>query len=33
MIDYTKEEFKNDEDLYDEVMDEGIFYNKLGMKE
>ena len=30
---YTKEEFKNDEDLYDEVMDEGIFYNKLGMKE
>ncbi len=30
---YTDEQFKADEELYDEVMDEGIFYNKLGIKE
>lgn len=28
---YTEEEFKNDEDLYDEVINEGIFYNSLGV--
>ncbi len=30
---YTMEEFKNDEDLYDEVMEEGIFFNPLGIKQ
>jgi len=29
---YTDEEFKNDEYLYDEVINEGIFYNALGIK-
>ncbi len=28
---YTEEEFKNDKDLYDEVINEGIFYNPLGI--
>ena len=28
---YTEEEFKNDEDLYDEVINEGIFYDSLGI--
>ena len=28
---YTEEEFKQDEDLYDEVINEGIFYNSLGI--
>lgn len=28
---YTEEEFKNDEELYDEVINEGIFYNSLGV--
>lgn len=28
---YTNEEFKNDEFLYDEVINEGIFYNPLGI--
>lgn len=30
---YTEEQFKADEDIYDEVMEEGVFYNKLGIKE
>lgn len=30
---YSEAEFKKDEDLYDEVMEEGIFYNPLGIKE
>lgn len=28
---YTDEEFKKDEDLYEEVINEGIFYNSLGI--
>lgn len=28
---YTEEEFKADEDLYELVMEEGIFYNKMGI--
>jgi len=28
---YTEEEFKNDTDLYEEVIEEGIFYNSLGV--
>lgn len=28
---YTEEEFKCDEDLYEEVIDEGVFYNSLGV--
>jgi predicted nucleotidyltransferase len=28
---YTEEEFKNDEDLYDEVINEGKFYDPLGI--
>lgn len=28
---YTEEEFKADEDLYDEVINEGIFYDTLGI--
>ena len=28
---YTMEEFKADEDLYEEVMDEGIFFDALGI--
>lgn len=27
---YTEESFKEDEDIYEEVMAEGIFYNKKG---
>ncbi len=30
---YTEQQFKNDEDIYNEVMKEGVFYNKLGIKE
>lgn len=30
---YTEEQFKADEDIYNEVMEEGIFYNKLGIRE
>ena len=30
---YTDETFKQDEDIYNEVMEEGIFYNKKGLKE
>lgn len=30
---YTPEDFKKDGDLYDEVMEEGIFYNPLGIKQ
>lgn len=30
---YTMETFKKDEDLYNEVMEEGIFYNPLGIRE
>lgn len=30
---YTEETFKADEDIYEEVMEEGIFYNKLGIRE
>ena len=29
---YTKESFKQDEDIYNEVMEEGVFYNKKGIK-
>ena len=28
---YTMEEFKNDEDLYEEVMEEGIFFDAHGI--
>ncbi len=28
---YTQEEFKNDEEIYNEVLKEGIFYNPLGV--
>ena len=28
---YTMDEFKQDEDIYDEVMEEGIFYDTLGV--
>lgn len=28
---YTDEEFKQDEDIYEEVIVEGIFYNQLGV--
>ncbi len=28
---YTEDEFKNDEDIYDEVIAEGIFYDPLGI--
>ena len=27
---YTQDEFKKDEEIYDEVMDEGIFFDTLG---
>lgn len=27
---YTEESFKQDEDIYNEIMEEGIFYNKKG---
>lgn len=30
---YTEESFKQDEDIYNEVMKEGIFYNSRGIKE
>lgn len=30
---YTEETFKADEEIYEEVMEEGIFYNKLGIRE
>lgn len=30
---YTEETFKKDEDIYDEVMEEGIFYNTMGVKQ
>ncbi len=30
---YTEEDFKKDEDLYEEVMEEGIFYNPLGIRQ
>ena len=30
---YTLEQFKADEDLYEEVMQEGIFFNPLGIME
>lgn len=30
---YTEEKFKNDEVLYDEVINEGVFYNPLGIEE
>lgn len=30
---YTIEDFKKDEDLYNEVMEEGVFYNPLGIKQ
>lgn len=28
---YTEETFKQDEDIYNEIMDEGIFFNKMGI--
>lgn len=30
---YTEEQFKNDEELYEEVMEEGLFFNPLGIME
>ncbi len=30
---YTLSDFKKDEDLYNEVIEEGIFYNPLGIKQ
>ena len=30
---YTEESFKQDEEIYDEVMEEGIFYNEKGIKQ
>ena len=30
---YTEETFKKDEEIYEEVMEEGIFYNKFGKRE
>ena len=30
---YTEASFKQDEEIYEEVMAEGIFYNKFGKKE
>lgn len=30
---YTEESFKQDEEIYNEVMEEGIFYNNKGIKE
>lgn len=30
---YTQDEFEKDEDIYDEVMEEGIFFNSLGIKD
>ncbi len=28
---YTEDEFKKDEDLYNEVIEDGVFYNPLGI--
>ncbi len=30
---YTEDDFKQDEDIYNEVMEEGILYNNKGIKE
>lgn len=30
---YTEEQFKNDEELYQEVMEEGLFFNPMGIME
>lgn len=30
---YTEKSFKEDEDIYKEVMSEGIFYNKKGIRD
>ncbi len=30
---YTEEAFKKDEELYEEVMEEGIFFNQLGIRQ
>lgn len=30
---YTKESFKKDEEIYNEVMSDGIFYDKNGVKQ
>lgn len=30
---YTPDEFKNDEEIYNEVMEEGIFYDTLGIEQ
>ena len=30
---YTEDSFKADEEIYEEVMEKGIFYNKLGKRE
>lgn len=30
---YTEESFKQDEEIYEEVMREGIYYNNKGLKE
>ncbi len=30
---YTEASFKQDEDIYNEVMEEGIFYNSKGIRE
>lgn len=30
---YTEESFKQDEEIYNEVMEEGIFYNSKGIRE
>ena len=30
---YTQESFKQDEEIYEEVMAEGIFYNEKGLKQ
>lgn len=30
---YTQEQFEKDEEIYDEVMEEGLFFNPLGIME
>ena len=30
---YTKESFKQDEEIYNEVLENGVYYNNKGMKE
>lgn len=30
---YTQKQFEEDEDIYDEVMEEGLFFNPLGIME